>query len=169
MHSTENVDDGYFGSGKLIKSSIKKHGRENHITQILQITESRELLSMIEQQVVNESLLSNPFCLNLKIGGEDTGFLGGKHTSEAKNKISRTHLGKNVSEETRLKIGKASKGRIASQATRQKLSIPKTEEQKLHLSLIRKGKKHTDVQKLRICMLIKKQLSLMVFNSKAYL
>lgn len=29
MHSTDNLDDGYVGSGKRLWNSIKKHGKEN--------------------------------------------------------------------------------------------------------------------------------------------
>lgn len=29
VHSTENLEDGYLGSGNLIKKAVKKYGREN--------------------------------------------------------------------------------------------------------------------------------------------
>jgi hypothetical protein len=36
MHSTNNLEDGYLGSGKILGYSIAKHGRENHKREILE-------------------------------------------------------------------------------------------------------------------------------------
>src|SRR5271157_3901627 len=77
MHSTENVDDGYLGSGKRIKREIKKHGKENFKKKILEELPSRNALEEREAEIVNEELLRDPLCLNLKNGGEG----GGKFSS----------------------------------------------------------------------------------------
>lgn len=74
MHSTNVIDDGYLGSGKILKYSFAKHGRENHQRTILEHLPSREALKLRETEVVNEKLLSNPLNMNLKYGGEG-GFL----------------------------------------------------------------------------------------------
>jgi hypothetical protein len=42
MHSTDNLDDGYLGSGKRLRYSINKHGAENHVREILEFVDSRE-------------------------------------------------------------------------------------------------------------------------------
>ena len=42
MHSTNNLEDGYFGSGKLIRLSIKKYGQNNHRFEILEFLPNRE-------------------------------------------------------------------------------------------------------------------------------
>ena len=73
MHSTDNLDDGYFGSGSLLSRSIKKHGRENHIKEILEYLPSREALKLREKEFVSEEILGDKLCMNLKLGG-DGGF-----------------------------------------------------------------------------------------------
>lgn len=69
MHSTDNLDDGYFGSGKLITRSIKKHGREKHTKEILELLESRALLVKREKELVSPELVRDVQCMNLGLGG----------------------------------------------------------------------------------------------------
>lgn len=69
MHSTDNLEDGYFGSGKLITASVKKHGREKHTKEILEYCESRESLKAREKELVNHLLLEDKMCMNLTLGG----------------------------------------------------------------------------------------------------
>jgi len=70
MHSTENVNDGYLGSGRRIKAEVKKYGKENFVKEILERLPSREMLKAREAEIVCEELRNNPLCLNLKNGGE---------------------------------------------------------------------------------------------------
>ncbi len=69
MHSTSNLKDGYLGSGKYLRSSIKKYGIENFKIEILEYYESRELLASREKEIVNEAFLKDVLCMNLKCGG----------------------------------------------------------------------------------------------------
>ena len=78
MHSTDNLDDDYFGGGKRIKNSIKKHGKDAHIKEILEFFESRELLRQREIELVNEDLLNDTMCMNLQLGGGG-GFINEDH------------------------------------------------------------------------------------------
>jgi hypothetical protein len=70
MHSTDNLEDGYFGGGKRIKNSVKKHGKDAHRKEILEFFENRELLRNREMELVNEELLNDPMCMNIALGGE---------------------------------------------------------------------------------------------------
>lgn len=70
MHSTCNLNDGYMGSGKRLRYSIRKYGVENHVKEILEFFESRELLVEAEKKIVNKELLSDINCMNLCVGGE---------------------------------------------------------------------------------------------------
>ena len=73
MHSTENLDDGYFGSGKRLKAEIKKYGKENFKREIIDVLPTRKALQEREAEIVTEELRADPLCLNLKNGGEGGG------------------------------------------------------------------------------------------------
>jgi hypothetical protein len=69
MHKTNNLQDGYLGSGTILKRSVNKHGVENHICEILEYLPDLDSLIKREREIVNEKLISDPSCMNLKIGG----------------------------------------------------------------------------------------------------
>lgn len=75
MHSTDNLEDGYIGSGKRLWYSINKYGKENFKCEILEMLPDRSSLKDREKELVNEILLKDVMCLNLKIGGEGGGKL----------------------------------------------------------------------------------------------
>ena len=94
MHSTDNLEDGYMGGGKRIKNSVKKHGKDAHIKEILEYFDDRESLRLREIELVNEDLLNNPMCMNLQQGGGG-GIINEKHLKdfcEAGNKVFREKL-----------------------------------------------------------------------------
>ncbi len=61
MHTTNNLGDDYFGSGKILKRSVAKYGREAHKKRIIQKVDSRQELITLEKQTITEELLSDPF------------------------------------------------------------------------------------------------------------
>ena len=75
MHSTDNLEDGYFGSGKRITRSIKKHGLSKHTKQILEFCSSRQLLKEREKQLLTEDIRNDLLCMNIAPGGGG-GFVG---------------------------------------------------------------------------------------------
>lgn len=88
VHSTCDLNDGYLGSGTLLKASIRKYGRELHFREILEFAETREEVFLLEKQTVNLSLLADPMCLNLAHGGRGP-MLGLKHSDAAKQLIAK--------------------------------------------------------------------------------
>lgn len=69
MHSTDKLDDGYLGSGWILKDAIKKHGKENFIREILYICKSRKDAREKEAELVNEDFVSREDTYNLVVGG----------------------------------------------------------------------------------------------------
>ena len=70
MHSTNNINDGYIGSGKKLRNSINKYGIENFTCEILEFLPDRNSLANREKELVNEDILKDPQCMNLIIGGK---------------------------------------------------------------------------------------------------
>lgn len=83
MHSTDNLNDGYLGSGQRLWKSINKYGRENHSIEIIEYYNNRESLKAREKELVNEDMLKDPMCMNLKPGG-----YGGFNNDEHRKKTS---------------------------------------------------------------------------------
>jgi hypothetical protein len=69
MHSTDNLDDGYLGSGSQLINAIKKHGKDNFVREILEFCSTREELHQKEEMLVTLNEVRNKDCMNMKVGG----------------------------------------------------------------------------------------------------
>jgi len=69
VHKTKDINDGYMGSGKVIRSAIAKHGIENFEKVILETFENAEAMYAREKELVNEDFLSRDDVYNLRRGG----------------------------------------------------------------------------------------------------
>jgi hypothetical protein len=83
IHSTDNLNDGYFGSGKRLWFSINYHGKENHIKEILEFLPSRIELKEREKELVTKELIKEDLCMNLCVGGE-----GGRGFTDSEQKLN---------------------------------------------------------------------------------
>ena len=69
MHSTNDLNDGYLGSGTRLRRSIRRHGIENFKLEILEFLPDRNSLKKREAELVNEELLKDSLNINLVYGG----------------------------------------------------------------------------------------------------
>lgn len=73
VHKTEDMNDGYMGSGKVITHALAKYGVENFTKVILETFENDEDMYAREKEVVNDDFLRRKDIYNLRRGG-DGGF-----------------------------------------------------------------------------------------------
>ena len=91
MHSTSNLKDGYLGSGKRLRYSIRKYGESNFKLEILEFFSTREELVKRERELVNEDLIKDFNCLNLKPGGSG-GWCNSDHQKRATEGANKRRL-----------------------------------------------------------------------------
>ena len=178
MHSMDNLEDGYLGSGLYLKRSLNKHGKENHKLEILEFCTSREELKSRETEIVNLKEIAKKECMNLRVGGQGREndhiitaetrkkmseshkgqipwMTGKRHTQETRKKISNAGMGRVCKDETRKKISEAQKGHIVSKETRKRISESNignyhTDASKQKMSESHKGKILSEYHKQRI-------------------
>ena len=69
MVRTNDLNDGYLGSGIHLKSAISKYGRDNFSREILEFADTEERLFELERTYVSEDWISSNRTYNAKIGG----------------------------------------------------------------------------------------------------
>lgn len=122
-HSTNNLNDGYLGSGKLILRSIIKYGKENHIRDILYSLDSKDSMYSKERDIVNKDLLSDNLCMNLKEGG----FGGFSENCLFANKEASSIRMKKMHELGKINYKSRSKRPPHSEETKQKMKLSSIE------------------------------------------
>lgn len=155
QHTTSNIDDGYMGSGKIIKHAVKKYGKENFRKEWLMFCENADELDYMERVYVDQTWVDRSDTYNLNLGGDCQ-----RHSEQTRKKISLAQKGKKkkypspikgkrfsedhirklkaarkrwkLSDESRRKISKTLQGHSVSEESRRKMSEKK------------KGVKHSD-------------------------
>ena len=76
IHSTDNINDGYMGSGHRLHRAFNKYGSNNFIKEILKYFDTREEALDYEEYIVNETLVKDNNCYNEILGGSDFNPIG---------------------------------------------------------------------------------------------
>lgn len=107
-HSTDNLDDGYMGSGNLIKAAIKKYGIDNFTKVYLAFADTEQKLNWFEKFYIRKfNTQDQTIGYNLTAGGD--GVLGLKHSEKAIQKMKDNSYwkGRHHSEDTKNKMSES--------------------------------------------------------------
>lgn len=95
IHSTNNIDDNYSGSGKHINKIKKTYGCENFIKFNIKFFKNRMEAIEYEKKIINKEWIKNKYTLNKITGGRGSLNNNNKpHTPEQKIKILQKKLKK---------------------------------------------------------------------------
>lgn len=93
VHCTNNLDDGYLGSGVLLKQAIAKHGKENFTRQILETFDSKEIAYSAERYYVDKKWITSQQTYNLRLGGMGGSSVGRVFSDSHKANLSAARQG----------------------------------------------------------------------------
>ncbi|WP_053069188.1 GIY-YIG nuclease family protein [Bizionia psychrotolerans] len=85
VHSTDDLDDGYMGSGVVLKRAFKKYGKENFSTLKIKFYSTIEDAYEAEKCLVNPIWVQDSTTYNLVKGGVGNY----NHTEDAKIRIGK--------------------------------------------------------------------------------
>ena len=118
IHSTENANDSYLGSGSLILKAIAKYGKENFKREILSTFKTRDEALIAEHEVVDPE---DENSYNVDVGGNGVGDVDFR-SEKVKQNISEGRMGMKFSEEHCKNISKATTEVMKSKEVRNKIS-----------------------------------------------
>lgn len=99
LHSTDNIDDGYVGSGTNLWEYYKKYGKvlnKTYKKTILFYADNRDDLKLMEKAVIGDNYWKDPNCLNKVKGGGAIDVVWNKNQKtkiETVEKLKISHLG----------------------------------------------------------------------------
>ena len=147
-HATDDLDDGYIGSGKCLKRAISKYGKSNFVREVLFIYDSHVDMFAKEIELVTQEFIDSEESYNLVVGGSGGFKILNIEEWKDKLKVASANrerktpmLGKHHSEETKLKMSNANAGRPTWNKGLPGTWIGKThsDESKLKISKSKKG------------------------------
>jgi hypothetical protein len=164
LHSSNELEDGYLGSGTYLRRAIRKYGTDNFKREIVEFCKTRSELKSREREIVTLQEIAKKECMNLRVGGscnlnldefcgENHPMYGKQHSVESKNKMSVSAFKRITSEKSREKRSELSKGcgnnfygKSHSDESKKKMSesakvrkTPKEEERRDNISVAMKG------------------------------
>jgi hypothetical protein len=111
------LEDGYLGSGRLLKRAIGKYGIENFYVESRILCSDADEAYDLEAFIITEDIINHPLCYNLIIGGR-----GGEHLNQRKpykkrqgvkktkeQKMAMAEIKRNMTQETKSKISQSAK------------------------------------------------------------
>ena len=95
-HSTDNLNDGYLGSGIALKNSVKKYGKKNFKNEILDFFDTKKEAFDAQERWINEfnSLIPMGYNISPKGGLGIPGCLSEKSLKRMRDNVSKANKGR---------------------------------------------------------------------------
>lgn len=90
MHQTNHINDGYLGSGTLIKRALKKYGARAFTKEILAVFDNPEDMRTREREIVTQDFCERKDTYNLNVGGDG----GWSYVNQTLTQEQRTRIGR---------------------------------------------------------------------------
>lgn len=156
VHKTEDINDNYKGSGKILKKAQLKYGIENFSKEILYVFDNEKDMFSMECILVDDSFVSRKDTYNLKVGGvggwdsagfvsvrdydgvtfrttvDDPKYINGelKHVAFGLTHTCKNRVGVPRTEETKEKLRKHATGRTQTEESKSKIGLANSLKQK---------------------------------------
>lgn len=104
LHTTDNINDGYLGSGIFLKKAIKKYGKDNFIKEILYMFDNKSDMIQKEKEIVDESFITRKDTYNMSKGGHGLSTLSESKRLETIAKIRKTNLERDHTESSKQRL-----------------------------------------------------------------
>jgi hypothetical protein len=88
VHATNNVDDGYMGSGTYIRRAIEKYGVENFKKTVLKYFDNEEDMFLAEKAIITPEFVKENTNYNIALGG--SGGNTGNYNSKKRSSLIST-------------------------------------------------------------------------------
>lgn len=130
VHSTDDTNDMYFGSGIVLKKAIQKYGIDNFEKSILFDYDNPINMFDMEKLLVDNILINQSDCYNANVGGKGGSLKGRK-----------------ISEQGRINIGNGSRGRVSHRKGKTGVY---SDESIAKMSASQRGSKHSEETKRKM-------------------
>lgn len=107
VHKTNNLDDGYLGSGKLLRRAVAKYGKASFVRETLESFSCQEDMYSREAEIITEEMIVSKMCYNVAPGGSGASIDMNRkphsvpHSKEAKEKIRVAMIGRTHTDATK--------------------------------------------------------------------
>lgn len=111
IHQTKNINDGYLGSGVILKRAMAKYGKDNFSRRIIKFFNNTEEAYCFEKNFVNEDIVKSTSTYNITIGGKG-GFFHIDSSGQNNPMYGRGEFQKEIQSRPEVKKTKSDKMRV---------------------------------------------------------